>query len=46
MEHFRNRMKKMWSDHTKSLSEKKYFERKTSQTAFCCLYVKLANVQI
>ena len=30
----------------KSLSEKKYFERKNSQTPFCCLYVKLATVQI
>ena len=30
----------------KSLSEKKYSERKNSQTHFCCLYVELATVQI
>ena len=30
----------------KSLSEEKYFETKKSQTHFCCLYVKLATVQI
>ena len=30
----------------KSLSEKKYLEIKNSQTRFCCLYVKLATVQI
>ena len=30
----------------KSLSEKKYFEVKNLQTHFCCLYVKLAAVQI
>ena len=29
-----------------SLSEKNYFEIKKSQTLFCCLYVKLASVQI
>ena len=30
----------------KSLSEKKYFEIKNSQTEICCLHVKLAAVQI
>ena len=29
-----------------SLWEKKYFEIKNSPTPFCCLYVKLASVQI
>ena len=30
----------------KSLSEKKYFQIKNSQTPFCCLYVELAIVKI
>ena len=30
----------------KSLSKKKYFEIKNSETRFCCLYVKLAIVKI
>ena len=30
----------------KSLSKKKYFEIKNSETSVCCLYVKLATVKI
>ena len=36
----------MRSDCTKSLLEKKHFQRTNSKTRFCCLYVKLATVQI
>ena len=46
MEHFLNRIKKMWSDHTKIALREKNFERKIRRHAFCCLYVKLATVQI
>ena len=36
----------MWIDRTKIALEEKHFERKNSQTRFCCLYLKLATVQI
>ena len=46
-EHFRNRIKKIWSIRTKvALIEKKYFKTKNSQTQFCCLRVNLSTVKI
>ena len=42
-EHFWNRI---WSVHKKSLSLKKYFERKNLQTCFCCLCANLPTVKI
>ena len=36
----------MWSDRSKLALEKKLFRNKNSETRFCCLYVKLANVKI
>ena len=45
-EHFRKRIKKYGVFAQKSLSLKKYFERKNWQTQFCCLCVNLPTVKI
>ena len=45
-EHFRKRIKKIWSVRTKIALIVKYFERKNSQTRFCCLCVYLPTVKI
>lgn len=44
--HFRNRIKKMWNDRIKIALGEKILEIENWQTSFCCLYVKLATVQI
>ena len=45
-EHFRNRIKKIWSDRTKISLEKNVFRNRNSHTHFYFLYAKLATVQV